>query len=389
MTSPFDEIIDRTGVPALKVHPIILGENGKNLFAAGVADMDFKAPPPILAAMQKRLDHGIFGYETVPDNLMPALINWQKTRHNWTVDPKHVLRSPNILNALALAVRLNSNPGDGVIVQPPVFFDFFDLIVENQRQLIQNPLLLNNGRYTIDFDDLAKKVALPKTKILILCNPHNPVGRVWTRMELKKMGDICAANNVLVIADEIHADIVFSNHTYTPFATLGVAYAQNSITCISPAKSFNIPACTAAFTIISDDSLRKKFQTENSALTVNKNNAFASVAMEAAYGKSAPWLDDALTYIEGNIDLVRNRLTNIPYVSLIEPEGTFLLWLDFTKLELSPDDLTKVLRQKAKWAVTRGEAFGEQGEGFARLNIACPREKLQTALAQLKSALPA
>lgn len=387
MSSPFDEIIDRTEVPALKVHPIVLGDNGADLFAAGVADMDFKAPSPILAAMQKRLDHGIFGYESVPTNLMPSLINWKKTHHNWTIEPQHILRSPNILNALALAVRLNSNPGDGVIVQPPVFFDFFDLIAENHRHLIQNPLILNNGRYTMDFDDLAKKATAPKTKILILCNPHNPVGRVWTREELQRLGDICAANNVLVISDEIHADIVFSGHTYTPFAALGSAYANNSITCISPAKTFNIPACSAAFTIISNDKMREKFMAENSALTVNKNNSFASIAMEAAYGQSAPWLKEAIAYIEQNLNLVKKRLADLPNVSLIEPEGTFLLWLDFTKLELSPHGLTKFLHEQAGWAVTRGEAFGKQGEGFARLNIACPRKKLEAALDSLANAL--
>ena len=382
-----DEEIDRRFVPALKTHPIVLGEDGGDLFAAGVADMDFKAAAPILAAMQKRLAHGVFGYETLPDGLIPAVIAWLKNRHGWQVDSENILRAPNVLNSLAISASLFTDKGDGIIVQPPVFFDFFDVVKENQRNLVSNPLLLCDGRYEMDFDGLEKIAAVPRNKMLFLCNPHNPVGRVWNREELNRLGDICRRNDVIVIADEIHGDITFPGHKYIPYASLGPEYAASSISLISPAKSFNIAGCCSAFTIVSDPDKRNLFQAENSRLTVNKNNAFASVAMEAAYRQGEPWLDAVIEYLGDNLDLVRTKLADMPNVNLIEPEGTFLLWLDFRNLNLSAAELTAFLREKAGWAVTRGEAFGEEGIGFARLNIACTRARLGAGLDRLALAI--
>ena len=383
----FDLEIDRREVPALKTHKMALGEGGTNLFAAGVADMDFKVADVVLEAMQKRLNHGIFGYEAVPDGLLPALCDWQMRRHNWALDAGDILRAPNVLNILAIAASLFTDAGDGVIVQPPVFFDFYDILQENGRQVVPNPLILKNGHYTIDFNGLEELSANPKNKMLYLCNPHNPVGRVWSATELRKLGDICARHNVLVVSDEIHGDITFKGHPYTPFASLGAAYADNAITALSPAKSFNIAACCSAFTVISNAAKRHAFLVENSRLTVNKNNSFASVAMQAAYAAGDDWLDDVLHYISGNLALLRKRLVAFDTVEMIEPQGTFLVWLDFRKLGLTPDGLTDFLRKQAGWAVTRGQAFGQQGESFARLNIACRRAKLDKALDSLETAL--
>jgi len=383
----FDKENDRRAVPALKWHLMVLGADGEGLFPAGVADMDFRAPTPVITAMQQRLDHGIFGYETVPAGLMPALTGWLQNRHGWTVDPAHILRAPNVLDSLAIAAALFTDEGDGIIVQPPVFFDFYDIISENHRQLVSNPLILTGGRYEMDFDGLETLASDPRNRMLYLCNPHNPVGRVWTRDELHRLDAICRRHGVLVVSDEIHGDITFPGHAYTPFASLGTAAAANCITCISPAKSFNIASCCMAFTIITDEARRRAFQAENSRLTVNKNNAFASVAMEAAYRDGAPWLDAVVGYIGDNLTLVRSRLADLSGVTLIEPEGTFLVWLNFHALGLSPEELTKFLRQKANWAVTRGQAFGVEGEGFARLNIACTRARLATALDQLSDAI--
>jgi len=382
----FDEEINRREVPALKVHKMVLGQDGIDLFAAGVADMDFKAPGVVLDAMQKRLEHGVFGYEAMPDGLMPALCDWQRVRHSWQLDTSHVLRAPNILNILAIAASLFTDAGDGVIVQPPVFFDFYDILEENGRHLLSNPLTLKDGRYEMDFDGLERLAADPKAKMIFLCNPHNPVGRVWTRDELQRLGDICAGHGVLVVSDEIHGDITFAGHGYTPFASLGEAYAQNAIIALSPAKSFNIAACCSAFTVIANGDMRRAFQVENSRLTVNKNNSFASVAMLAAYQDGAPWLDGVLAYIAGNMALVRDRLTAVNGVEMIEPEGTFLAWLDFRGLGFTPDELTAFLRGQAGWAVTRGQAFGVEGEGFARLNVACTRSALERALDNLAAA---
>jgi len=318
---------------------------------------------------------------------LPALTGWLHEHHGWQVDESHVLRAPNILNALAIAASLFTKDGDGVIVQPPVFFDFFDIMRENDRRLISNPLVLDDGRYVMDFDDLEQKASDSCAKMIFLCNPHNPVGRVWTEDELRTLGGICARHDVMVVSDEMHGDLVFSGSGYTPFASLGPDHAANCITCLSPAKAFNIASCCSSFTVITDDDKRKAFHAENSRLTVNKNNAFANVAMEAAYTHGAPWLRALLRYLRGNVDLVRARLKEIPAVELIEPEGTFLLWVNFRGLALEPDQLTAFLRQKAGWAVTRGHAFGEQGAGFARLNIGCTRAKLEAALDQLAEAM--
>ena len=383
----FDEVIDRREVPALKVHRMVLGNDGMDLFPAGVADMDFRAPKPVLGAMAQRLAHGVFGYETVPDGLMPALIAWMKQRHAWDIPPDHILRAPNVLNSLSMAANLFTRPGDGIIVQPPVFFDFADIIVENGRRMVENPLVLSSGRYEMDFDGLATCAADLRTKMLFLCNPHNPVGRVWTKAELTQLGATCRQNGVVVVSDEIHADITFRNHTYTPFASISEADALNSITCLSPAKSFNIAACCGAFTVVSDENRRNALKAENSRLTVNKNNAFASVAMEAAYKDGGPWLDAAIAYIAGNLSLVRACLSDISEISLIEPEGTFLLWLDFRNLGLQPDELTQFLRRESGWAITRGIAFRSSGAGFGRLNIACPRARLEKALDRLVHAI--
>ena len=385
--SLFDEDINRRDVPALKVHPMVVGPDGENLFAAGVADMDFKAPPPVLEAMQKRLDHGVFGYETVPAGLLPALTRWLQDQHAWEVPEDSILTSPNILTALAMAASLFTNEGDAVIVQPPVFFDFFDVLNENHREIVQNPLILDQGRYRMDFDDLEDRASNPKTKMIYLCNPHNPVGRVWSEAELKTMGDICNRHGVLVVTDEMHGDLVFGDNKYTPYASLGPEYAQNCITCISPAKTFNIASCCAAFTLIADEDMRKAFQVENSRLSVNKNNPFANVAMEAAFSSGAPWLKAVISYLEKNVEMVRDALASIPGVELVEPEGTFLLWVNFNGLGMEPDELYAFLRNKAKWSITRGHSFGKEGNGFARVNIACTRAKLEAALDNLELAV--
>jgi len=383
----FDDPIDRREVPALKTHRVVLGDGGEALFAAGVADMDFRVALPIRKALAHRLAHGVFGYEATPAGLLPALCGWMQTRHGWRMEPGDILRAPNVLNILAIAASLFSDPGDGIIVQPPVFFDFYDIIRENGRAVVPNPLILHDARYRIDFTGLERLAADPRNRMLYLCNPHNPVGRVWTKPELRRLGEICARNDVLVVSDEIHGDIAFAGHAYTPFAALGPEFAANAITCLSPAKSFNIASCCAAFAVISDSVRRKAFQVENSRLTVNKNNAFASVAMEAAYRDGAGWLDAVLKYLAGNLGVVQSRLAGIKGVSLIEPDGTFLVWIDFRGLGLGAQDLTAFLRNQAGWAVTRGPAFGDEGVGFARLNIACTRLKLVAALDNLARAV--
>ena len=383
----FDQEFDRRVVPALKTHPIVLGENGENLFAAGVADMDFSVAPPILNALQERLVHPIFGYEAVPSGLFPALQEWQQRRHGWRIATGHILRAPNALNALAMAASLFSDRGDGIIVQPPVFFDFFDVIEENHRRVVRNPLVLRDGRYEMDLKGLERLAQDPSVKILFLCNPHNPMGRVWRKDELQQLTDICCRHNVLIVSDELHGDLIYSGNQHIPIASLGEETAANSITILSPAKSFNIAGCSSAFCVIPDEARRAAFQRESSRLTVNKNNAFANVAMEAAYRQAGPWLDAAMSYLQGNLTVLRDCLAGTRRVHMIEPDATFLVWLDFRDLGLSPDALHIFLRGEARWAVTRGNSFGKEGAGFARMNIACPRARLTRALDDLVDAL--
>ncbi|MGV6848925.1 MAG: MalY/PatB family protein [Marinibacterium sp.] len=383
----FDEEINRRTVPALKHHRMVLGDDGMDLFAGGVADMDFRAAPCITQALAQRVAHGVFGYETVPEGLLPALTGWVAARHGWDIDPAQILRSPNVLNALAMAANLFTEPGDGILIQPPVFFDFADVIAENRRKVVSAPLILRQGRYEMDFDALRRAAERPTTRMMFLCNPHNPVGRVWTRDELGRLGAICRENNVLVVSDEIHGDITYPGHPYTPFASISGDHAQNSVTCLSPAKSFNIAGCCGAYTIVPDPGRRAAFQAENSRLTVNKNNAFASAATEAAYARGGPWLDAVTEYLAGNLAVVRTRLAALAAIDLIEPEGTFLVWLDFRRMGLMPDDLTAFLREKAGWAITRGTSFGPEGAGFGRLNIACPRARLSGAMDRLQEAV--
>lgn len=384
-----DEEIDRRVVPALKVHSTVLGTGENNLFPGGVADMDFRAPQQVLDALHRRADHGVFGYEATPSGLIPAMASWLYSRHGWTVRPEQILLAPNVLNTLMMATCLFTNEGDGIIVQPPTFFDFFDIITRNNRRVVRNPLTLRNGRYQMDFSRLERLTAEPRTRMLFLCNPHNPVGRVWARNELIQVGEICRAHGILVVADEIHGDIVFPGYAYTPFASISEEDAQNSITCVSPAKTFNIAACSSSFTIVPDQRRRETFQRENSRLTVNGNSAFANVAVETAYREGKPWLDAVLNYIAGNLALVRAHLATLPGVTMIEPEGTFLLWLDFRGLGMNPDELTRFLRDRAGWAIIQGSAFGEEGIGFGRLNIACPRARLKAAMERLAEAVTA
>ncbi|MCK5361993.1 MAG: pyridoxal phosphate-dependent aminotransferase, partial [Gammaproteobacteria bacterium] len=359
----FDELVDRRKVAALKYNAAsmkrIFGE--ADLFPSWVADMDFKAAPSVIAGLEARAAHGVFGYEYRPGSLTEAIVAWNRERHGWDIAGEHLLTCPSVLNAVAVLVNLFSNEGDGVIVQPPVFFDFKLIINNNGRRLVKNPLKLEDGRYRMDFVDLESRASDPANKLLILCNPHNPVGRVWSRDELERVGDICRRHDVLVIADEIHADIVFRGHRYTPFASLSDALADISFTCLSPAKSFNIAGACNASLVIANDARRTACAEFYNRFEINKNNAFANVAMEEAYRHGAPWLDGVLDYLEENVALVRDYFSrHVPAARLIEPEGTFLLWLDLRGLGLDVEALQHFLVHEARLGLNMGHWFGRE-----------------------------
>ena len=341
----------------------------------------------LFRSLVKRAENGIFGYEYKQDSLYNAIIRWYSTRHNWNIDKSDLRFSRGILNAISMLINLHTEEGDGIIVQPPVFFEFRLAIRDNKRNVIRNPLKRNNGRYQMDFDDLEKKASDPRTKMLILCNPHNPVGRVWRRDELQRAGEICQKNHVLVISDEIHGDFVFNGHKYTPFASITDKISQNSFICLSPAKTFNIASVTDGLVIIPNEVYRKQYDQFSRALSINKTNAFSVVAMETAYRSGEEWLDQLLNYLQGNITYLKNYLKDrIPGIHMAEPEGTFLVWLDFRELDMEVKQLENFLAQKARLALNSGYWFGRQGAGYARMTIACPRSMLKEALVRLEHA---
>lgn len=385
----FDKTTDRTTYPSVKWQADSLQEHfgNPNALPFWVADMDFPAPTAVIDSLRQRVEHGIYGYESKPHSYNAAIINWYKKRHSWTINREHIEDTPSVLSAISVLISQHTEKGDGIIIQPPVFFEFRQVIRNNKRRLVKNGLIFENGRYTIDFDDLATKAADPRNKILILCNPHNPVGRAWTHDELRKIGDICLQNDVLIIADEIHGDITYAPHRYTPIASLSDAVAQITFTCLSPAKTFNIAGMVDALVVIADDVHRTQFRTFAHRYQINKTNVFTMAAVEAAYTHGEAWLDELLVYLQGNVTFVRDYLReNMPQITLVEPEGTFLLWLNFNGLEMDVKALQSFLAEEAGIAVNPGYWFGREGAGFARMGIACPRSVLAQAMERLQVA---
>ena len=386
----FDEYIDRNQYPTLKWRASYLEAYFGNADAIpmSVADMDLSAPLVVIEALQQRVAHGIYGYETRPESMFTALMNWYANRHGWPIDRAHIEPCPSILNAISILINQHSEEGDGVILQPPVFFEFRTVIRSNQRRIVKNPLKLVDGRYEMDFDDLETRAADPRNKLLILCNPHNPVGRVWTKTELQRVADICVCHGVFVISDEIHGDFAFPSHQYTPYLSVSEKAAQNGAACLSPAKTFNIAGMVDAIAVIPDDARRRRFSEYADRYQINKVNVFTSVAVETAYTEGAGWLDALLAYIRGNVDLIRDFLQQNPIgVSLIEPEGTFLVWLDFRELGMGAKVLAKFLAEEVGIALSPGYWYGREGAGFARMTIACPRNTVQRALDNLAAAV--
>ena len=386
----FDEIVDRNQYPALKWSRDFLAEHFGNEEAIplSVADMDFVSPPEVVQQLQRRVAHGIYGYEFRPESFYSALEAWYLNRHGWRIDRQHIEQCPSILNAISILISQNSDLGDGVIIQPPVFFEFRMVIRGNERRIVKNPLKLVDGRYMMDFDDLENKAAKSKNKVLILCNPHNPVGRDWTKAELERVAQICARHGVMGIADEIHGDFAFPPDRYTPFLTVSEVETGDAAACISPAKTFNISGLVDAITIIPSESHRQRFHDFAHRHQINKVNVLTSAAIEAAYSDGADWLDSLILYLQGNVNTIKECLAaEAMGVSLIEPEGSFLVWLDFRELGLDAKALEKFLAQEAKIALSPGYWFGREGAGFARMTIGCPRATVERALGNLASAI--
>lgn len=387
----FDKLYDRSQSAAEKWEkPAMQAHFGRDdLLPFWVADMEFQAPPDVRQGLIKRAENGIFGYEYRPDILYAAIIHWYASRHQWTIKKSDLCFSHGVMNAITILINQHTEKGDGVIVQPPVFFEFRIAIAENKRKMIRNPLIKTRQHYEMDFENLEEQAAKPRNKILILCNPHNPVGRVWTKEELQRVGEICFRHNVLVISDEIHADIIFKNHQYIPYATAVTKdISQKSFTCLSPAKTFNIASVTDALLIIPNQQYREQYEAFNERYFLGKPNTFSAAAMESAYSHGGEWLNQFLDYLQDNLNYLRDYLKErIPKVQLVEPEGTFLVWLDFRELGLDAKELENFLAQKARIALNSGYWFGRQGAGYARMTIACPKSMLKEGLSLLEQAI--
>jgi cystathionine beta-lyase len=352
-----------------------------------VADMDFPAPPPVVAALKARAAHPAYGYPSVPDSFWQSIISWLKARHGWEVQREWLTRGPGVVPSLNFCVRALTRPEDGIIVQTPVYFPFFPAVEKNGRRLVRSPLRYQSGRWTIDFDDLARKLG-DGVRLLILCSPHNPVGRVWTRPELAEVGRLCQERDVLVVSDEIHADVVFKPHLHVPFASLSPGLAERTVTLWAPSKAFNLPGLNTSFVVAAYRKLLELYQLESERAGFEMGNVFGLTALEAAYTHGAEWLDEALVYIAGNVDFMAEFVrTRLPVLDFVRPEGTFLGLLDCRRLGLDARALEEFFLRRAKVYFNDGLKFGEEAAGFVRVNLACPRSRLADALERIERAL--
>jgi cystathionine beta-lyase len=353
-----------------------------------VADMDFPCPQPVVDALVERARHGIYGYTAKTETYHEAVANWMERRQGWTIAPEWICTTPGVVPALNLLVRTFLAPGEKVLIQPPVYYPFFHAIQNNAARLVSNPLIYENGGYRMDYADLEGKARDPGLKMAILCSPHNPVGRVWTRDELARFGEICLENDVLVVSDEIHGDLIYKGYTFTPFASISQDLAQNTVVCTAPSKTFNLAGLHTSNIIIPDDELRARFQKTLRGTGLGWVGAFGVVALEAAYNHGEEWLEQVLEYIEGNLRYLEEYVArHIPQITLVRPQGTYLVWLDCRRLGLDKWGLKRLMLDQARIFLDEGFVFGPEGEGFERINIACPRSILVEALERIKNAI--
>ncbi|WP_029320224.1 MalY/PatB family protein [Butyrivibrio sp. AE3004] len=384
----FDTVIDRKNTSSLKYDFGPERKNRDDLLPLWVADMDFKLPDEIIEDIEKRVKHGIFGYTDPKEDYYAAVRNWFLKRHGITVKDEWNTITPGVVYAIATAIRALTEEGDAVLIQQPVYYPFTEMIKLNNRRAVNNQLIYRDGYYEIDFNDFENKIISEKVKLFLLCSPHNPVGRVWTKEELIKIADICERNGVYVFADEIHADFVYKGFKHISYLTLGEKYTKKLIVGTSPSKTFNIAGLQIANILIPDENTRKAFRVANEAAGYSQCSALGLTATISAYTKGGGWLDELLDYLEGNVFFIKNYLEEkIPEVRLIQPEGTYLLWLDFSRIADHHKDLEKIIVDKAHLWLDPGIIFGRETNLFERINIAAPRKILEKAMDQLYDAI--
>lgn len=381
----FDEHVDRTHTNSLKYDGRAMFFGKTDLLPLWVADMDFKTPDFIVDAIKKRAEHEIFGYTFRPESYTQSIVNWLKRRHNWEIKPEWISFSPGVVAGLTMAIEALSKPGDGVIVQPPVYFPFFDSVKGTGRQMIENPLKLENGRYYFDLEDLKQKIT-PTTKLLLLSNPHNPGGMAWNKEELTALANICLENKIVIISDEIHSDLIFDGFKHTPLAGISEAIAQNCVICMAPSKTFNTAGLTTSFLIIPNKRHFVAYERVMRLPHLHMGNIFGTIALEAAYTHGDEWLSQLLKYLQDNYSFLEDFFaTNLPQVKVMRPEATYLIWIDFSAFGLTDEALNQKLID-AGVGLNRGVQFGKQGSSFMRINIGCTRTTLEEALLRIKNA---
>lgn len=385
----FDTVIERKNTDCLKYDFAVRRGKPENVLPLWVADMDFKTSSLILEAIHKRVDHGIFGYTEGRDSYFEAVASWMREKHGWQIERNWLRKTPGVVFALAMAVKAFSKEGDSVLIQQPVYYPFTEVIEDNNRRPVSNDLILGeDGKYHIDFEDFEQKIVKYKIPLFLLCSPHNPISRVWTKEELVLMGEICLKHNVIIVSDEIHQDFVYGERKHHVLASIRQDFADISVTCTSPAKTFNLAGLQISNIFIPNRELRMKFRKQIDAAGYSQLNAIGITACEAAYRYGNTWYEAMIKYVEDNISFVREYLKEeLPQIHMIEPEGTYLVWLDFRELGLEESELENLVVKKANLWLDSGAVFGKAGEGFERINVACPRSILKQALEQLKAAI--
>ena len=388
MPVDFDTVPNRRGTNCFKYD--FAREMGmpEDVLPLWVADMDFPTAPAVLERLHALAEHGIFGYTGVKDAYFSAVHNWYAQRFGWETQRSWLVTTPGVVFAIAIAIRAFTQKGDAILIQQPVYYPFANKVTENDRQLVVNPLVLKNGRYEMDFADMERKIVDYHVKMLLLCSPHNPVGRVWTKEELLRVGEICQKHGVLVVSDEIHADFTYAGHTHHVFASVKSEFANFTITCTAPSKTFNLAGLQNSNIFIPNRQLRHAYKKELSACGCGGTNCMGMAACQAAYEAGADWLEQLKQYLAGNLAYIRQFLREkLPDIALIEPEGTYLVWLDLRKLGLTEQQQRQLIVQDAKLWLDTGTLFGQGGEGFERINIACPRTTIEQAMQRLEHAV--
>lgn len=385
----FDEKIDRENTSSIKydLREKVFGTN--DVIPMWVADMDFRTPSFITDALEQKIRHGILGYSFREESYYNSLINWIRTRHNWEVDRKWIEFSPGVVPALNLCTLAYSDKDDEIIIQPPVYTPFHNAVKDHGRKLVYNSLKETAGGWIMDYESL-KKAITSKTRMIIISNPHNPVGRVWELTELAELSEICYDRGIVILSDEIHSDLILPGYNHIPMASVSERAAEITVTCMAPSKTFNLAGLSTSSVIIPDDSLRSKYRNTLEKFHLHLGNIFGNIASEAAYTHGEEWLEQLLQYVENNVDLVMDYLNErIPQIKPVRPEGTYMIWLDCRSLKMSGSELFTFFIEKAGVGLNEGSAFGPGGEGFMRMNLACPRSIVEKALKQIDNAINA